>query len=190
MTSNIRMIVHRWARRPFATGGFLSLIVLIAAAGPWACIAHCTSATGAKHAQHQAPRHIIATGSGDTSVTSVAGGIRVFAHRDHDPAVHHTTGDTGGDVVAVPAHHWKAGMSMRPQPAEVSQTSRSSTIHTIHCPPGPTMTALTVAIMLPAAPVLRIIARRLPASPPLSCYTSVDSDPLAPPPRPSQSFAI
>ncbi len=197
LTSNIRVIVHRWARRPFETGGFLSLIMLIAAAGPWACIAHCTSGAGAKHMQHHGPRHIISTGAGNVSTDAgnvvaagEAGGARVLAHRDHNPVAHHSAAVTGGDIVAVSVGHEGADMSMRAQPAGIPETGNAGTIHALHCPPGPTMTALTVAIMLPAAPALSIAVRRLPVSSPLSCYTSIDSRPPGPPPRASQRLAI
>ncbi len=188
LARNILVVVHRWAWRPFATAGFLGLVMLIATAGPWACITHCAYPAGSQHAPHHSPRHVL-PGAGDTGATSVAGGIGVLGHRDHHPAVHHTVGDMKDHVGAVPAVHVAAEMGMRAQPAGIPETGDSGTLHTVHCPPGPTMTALTVAIMLPAAPVLRMVVLLLPRSTPLPSYRSVDSHPPGPPPRASNTLA-
>lgn len=188
LISNIRRAHSRSAGRPFATAAVLGLIMLIAAAGPWACIVHCAAPAGAHHARHHAPHHVLTAGTGDRA-TGPASESHVRAHEGHHPAAHLTAGDTGSHAtVSALGEHAETGILTHA--AGIPDPDDSGTDHALHCPPGPSLTALTFAIILPGAPHFRMVVLRLQSAIPLRDYTSVASHPPAPPPRASNSVAI
>jgi hypothetical protein len=182
--------VHQWARRPFTAAGFLALIALVAAAGPWACIALCSAPTGAPHAHHHEPYHVIDPDTGDMRATSVAGRISTLAHIGHHPGPNSWVSDIGGQVIVGLDGRGLAVIGVQRRTVEIAEADGLGTIRNLSCPPGPTLTALTVAIILPAVPIFHAIIPRLWRSIPPAIYTSVDLRPPWPPPRTSMSFAI